>query len=206
MISSVRPELREPHGALYATAEGGRAESKEVTMRRFSRVSMLPAAVMSLVLIAACNRGPDPKEQVSDQLKTANIHDVNVDYDRDARVVHLKGAVDSAAERSRAEQIAQRAVGTSGTVANELTVKGVTDRTADDHDGDIRSELKAKVDNDTALKNRDINFDVNNGVVTIKGDVATPAEKQKVGQMAQSTQHVKEVVNSLDVKPDNRKR
>jgi hyperosmotically inducible protein len=116
--------------------------------------------------------------------------------------VHLKGAVDSAAERSRAEDIARRAVGTSGTVANELTVKGVDQRTADDHDGDIRRVLKDKVDNDPALNDRHINFDVNNGVVTIKGDVRTAAEKQKVGQMAQSTENVKEVVNSLDVKND----
>ena len=175
-------------------------------MRRFAGVSLLPAAVMSLLLLGACNRGPDPKDQVSEQLKSANIHDVNVDYDRNAKVVHLKGAVDSAGERSRAEQIAQRAVGTSGTVANELTVKGATDRTADDHDGDVRRELKAKVDNDAALKDRDINFDVNNGVVTIKGDVATAAEKQKVGQMAQSTENVKDVVNSLEIKPANRKK
>jgi len=175
-------------------------------MRRFTSVSLLPAALMCMVLAGACNRGPDPKDQVSDQLKNANIRDVNVDYDRNAKVVHLKGAVDSPSERSRAEEIAQRAVGTSGKVANELTVKGVTDRAADDHDGDIRRELKAKVDNDTALKNRDINFDVNNGVVTIKGDVATAAEKQKVGQMAQSTQNVKDVVNSLELKPDNSKK
>ena len=175
-------------------------------MKRFAGVSLLPAAVMSLVLAGACSRGPDPKDQVSDQLKSANIHDVNVDYDRTAKVVHLKGAVDSAAEKARAEEVAQRAVGTSGTVANELTVKGATDRTADDHDSAIRSELKAKVDNDSVLKDRDINFDVNNGVVTIKGDVGTAAEKQKVGQMAQSTENVKDVVNSLDVKPAKRKR
>ena len=50
--------------------------------------------------------------------------------------------------------------------------------------------MKAKVDNDSVLKDRDINFDVSNGVVTIKGDVATAAEKQKVGQMTQSTQNV----------------
>ena len=175
-------------------------------MRRFAGMSVLPTVLIPLVLAGACNRGPDPKEQVSDQLKTANIRDVNVDYDRDAKVVHLKGAVDSAAERARAEEIAERAVGTTGRVANELTVKGVTERTADDHDGDIRSKLKARVDNDSVLKDRHINFDVNNGVVTIKGDVGTAAEKQKVGQMAQSTQHVKDVVNSLDVSPDNRKK
>lgn len=174
-------------------------------MRRYAAVSPFPAVLMSLVLAGACSHGPDPKDQVSDELKSANIKDVNVDYDRDAKVVHLKGAVDSATERSRAEAIAQRAVGTSGTIANELTVKGVNERTADDHDGSIRSELKAKVDNDAVLKDRAINFDVNNGVVTIKGDVATAAEKQKVGQMAQSTQNVKEVVNSLDVKPDRKK-
>jgi osmotically-inducible protein OsmY len=43
-------------------------------------------------------------------------------------------------------------------------------------------------------------------LVTIKGDVGTPAEKQKVGQMTQSMQNVKDVVNSLEVKPDNRKK
>jgi hyperosmotically inducible periplasmic protein len=175
-------------------------------MRRFGRASLLPAALMSLVFVGACSRGPNPKDQVSDQLKNANIHDVNVDYDRDARVVHLKGAVDTPDERARAEEIARGAVGTTGTVANELTVKGMTDKTADDHDGDIRNELNAKVDNDTVLKSRDINFDVNNGVVTIKGDVSTTAEKQKVEQMAQSTENVKDVINSLDVMPAKRKK
>lgn len=175
-------------------------------MRGFAGRSLLLPVLMSFVLAAGCNRGPDPKANVSDQLKNANIHDVNVDYDRDAKVVHLKGAVDSAAERSRAEEVAQRAVGTSGTVANELTVKGATDRTADDFDGKIRKELKAKVDNDPVLKDRHINFDVNNGVVTIKGDVGSTAEKQKLGQMAQSTENVKEVVNSVDVQPDTRKK
>jgi len=175
-------------------------------MRRFAAVSLLPAALLSLALAGACNRGPDPKDQVSNQLKNANIRDVNVDYDRDAKVVHLKGAVDNAAERSRAEDIAQRTVGTSGKVANELTVKGVTDRTADDHDGDIRREVKAKLDNDSVLKDRRIDVDVNNGVVTLTGDVGTAAEKQQVGQMARSTENVKEVVNSLALKPDNRKK
>jgi BON domain len=100
------------------------------------------------------------------------------------------------------EEIARHAVGTSGTVANELTVKGVDSRSADDHDGDIRRVLNDKVDNDAVLKDRDINFDVNNGVVTIKGDVRTAAEKQKVGEMAPATENVKDVVNSLDIKND----
>jgi osmotically-inducible protein OsmY len=154
-----------------------------------------------MAFAGACNRAPDPKDRVSRDLKEAHIDDVNVDYDHAAKIVHLKGAVDSSAEKARAEDIAQKAVGTSGAVANELTVKGVDDRTADDMDGAIRKELNAKVDNDRALEGRDINFDVNNGVVTIKGDVRTQAEKDQVTQMARSTANVKEVVNGLEVNP-----
>jgi osmotically-inducible protein OsmY len=81
-------------------------------------------------------------------LKNANLSDVDVNYDRDEKVVHLKGTVDSADQRARAEQIAERAVGTSGKVLNEVTVKGVDEKTADDNDGRIKDRLKEMVDND----------------------------------------------------------
>jgi len=170
-------------------------------MRSVNRMPSVLALGVAVMLVGACNRGPDPKDRVERDLKQANIEHVNVDYDRDARVVHLKGAVDSSAEKERADVIAQEAVGTTGKVANELTVKGVNDRTADDMDGAIRKELNAKVDNDRALEGRSVNFDVNNGVVTIKGEVRTKAEKDQVGEMAHSTANVKEVVNSLELNP-----
>jgi len=167
-----------------------------------SRIGGVLVLASTMALAGACNRAPDPKDRIVNDLKQAHMDDVNVDYDRNARVVHLKGAVDTNAEKARAEDIAQKAVGTSGAaVANELTVKGMDDRTADDMDGAIRKELNAKVNNDRALEGRDINFDVNNGVVTIKGDVASQAEKSQVMQMARSTANVKEVVNSLEVNP-----
>ncbi|HEY7172418.1 MAG TPA: BON domain-containing protein [Vicinamibacterales bacterium] len=170
-------------------------------MRSVNRIPGVLALGVAVMLVGACNRGPDPKDRVEQNLKQANIEHVNVDYDRDARVVHLKGAVDSTAEKERAEQVAHEAVGTTGKVANELTVKGVDQRTADDMDGAIRKELNAKVDNDRALEGRDVNFDVNNGVVTIKGEVRSAAEKDQVGQMARATANVKEVVNSLELNP-----
>lgn len=159
------------------------------------------ALLMTSSLGGACNRGPDPKDQIERDLKSASIPDVNVDYDRSNKVVHLKGAVDNSAEKSRAEEIAERAVGTSGRVANELTVKGVNDKTADDMDNAIRKELNAKVNNDRTLEDRSINFDVNNGVVTIKGEVRNEAEKAKVNEMAKSTQNVRDVVNVLEINP-----
>jgi hyperosmotically inducible periplasmic protein len=158
-------------------------------------------AVLITAGLGACNRGPDPKDQSERDLKSASIPDVNVDYDRSNQVIHLKGAVDNSAEKSRAEDIAQRAVGTSGRVANELTVKGVNDKTADDMDNAIRKELNAKVNNDRMLEDRSINFDVNNGVVTIKGEVRSEAEKAKVNEMAKSTENVRDVVNALEINP-----
>jgi hypothetical protein len=110
--------------------------------------------LVSLALAGACNREPDVKDRVSKQLKDERINDVNVDYDRDTRIVHLKGTVDSAAEKQRAEQVADRVVGTSGRVANELTVKNADEHTADDMDGAIRKQLNATVANDRALEGR----------------------------------------------------
>ena len=78
--------------------------------------------------------------------------------------------MDSAAEKQRAELVAEQAVGTSGRVANELTVRQADERTANDMDGEIRKQLNATVKNDRALQDRDINFDVNNGVLKVYND------------------------------------
>src|SRR5581483_2199776 len=158
--------------------------------------------VALLALGVGCNRGPDPKQRVADALKAEHLDkDVSLDYDRDARVLHLKGAVDSPTDKSRAERIADRVVGTSGKVADEITVKNVNEHTADDMDGAIRKELAAKVDNNRILQDRHIDFDVNNGVVTIKGDVRNEAEKNEIADMARSTPNVREVVDGLHIDP-----
>lgn len=170
-------------------------------MKSDPRSSGLAAALMAAALMGACNQAPDPADRVERELKSANIDNVNVDYDRNEKIVHLKGAVDSPTMKERAEEIAYKTVGTSGTIANELTVEGVDEGTADDMDNAIRKELNATVNNDRTLAERDVNFDVNNGVVTIKGQVRSEAEKKKVGEFAQSTANVKEVVNALEIKP-----
>ena len=68
-------------------------------------------------------------------------------------------------------------------------------------DGQIRSDLKDMVARDQVLRDRDINFDVNNGVVTVKGEVRTAAEKAKVSDMVKGAPGVKDFANGLEVKP-----
>lgn len=167
-------------------------------MRSLQRLSTLVAISL---LVVGCNRGPDTKKQVSDALKTNNIQDVDVNYDRDSKVVHLQGKVETAAEKARAEQVAAQVVGTSGRVLNELSVEGPNENKVDDLDGRIRDTLNDRVKNDPELKERDINFDVNNGAVEVKGKVATAAEKNRVSEMVRSVHGVRDVANTLEVKP-----
>jgi osmotically-inducible protein OsmY len=138
---------------------------------------------------------------VSDALKQADIDDVSANYDRDSKVIHLKGNVATQGERERAEEVAERAVGTSGKVLNEVTVDNVDKRSANDNDGQIRSQLNDMVDRDRQLTDRSINFDVNNGAVEVKGTVASAAEKNKVTDMARSVAGVRDVANGLTVDP-----
>src|SRR5262245_20013130 len=115
-------------------------------MRLISRVGSALVFTAALSVAGVCTtNGPDPSDQVSRALKNANLDDVKVDWDKDARVAHLKGTVDQPTDKQRAEQVATRAVGTSGRVLNEVTVKGADEKIADDMDGGIRAHLKDTV-------------------------------------------------------------
>jgi osmotically-inducible protein OsmY len=169
-------------------------------MKKVIHALAVSALLVGAPLSYACNRGPDVKDQVENSLEQANIDDVNVDWDKNEKVVHLKGSVDSAAERQRAEEVAMTAVGTSGKVLNELTVEDVNDTTADNFDGQIRDRLSEMVDRDATLKDREIDFDVNNGVVTVKGNVRSAAEKNRVDELVKSAPGVKDFANGLEIK------
>ena len=169
-------------------------------MRLITRCGSALALVCALG-VAGCNRAPNPEEQISKALKDARLDDVKVDWDKDAHIAHLKGTVEQPTDKQRAEEVASAAVGTSGRVLNEVTVKGLNEKIADDMDGGIKSRLKDLVAGDPNLKNRDIDFDVNNGVVTVKGTVESAAEKDRVSQMVKAAPGVKDQANALEIRP-----
>lgn len=149
---------------------------------------------------AGCSRAPDTEKNVRQALDQANMQIVRIEVDDDANIVHLQGTVDTMADRTRAQEVASAAVGTTGRVLNELTVKGLNEETADDLDDDIESTLNRTVDRDPVLKERDIDFEVANGMVTIKGEVASAEEKTRVEQLAKAAPGVKDVANGLEIK------
>jgi osmotically-inducible protein OsmY len=167
---------------------------------RMSRVTS--AVLLSCGLAVGCGGGPDHEENVKKALTQANLEQVAVDVDDQENIVHLKGTVGSMSDRTRAEEVATAAVGTSGRVLNELTVEGLNAESADDLDGQITDALDRMVDNDPVLKERDINFDVANGVVTVKGEVRSAQEKNKVGDIVKAAPGVKDFANALEIRSE----
>src|SRR4051812_31954273 len=169
-------------------------------MQLIGRVGL--AAILSVTLgFLACNRGPNPADEVNRALKDAKLETVNVDWDKDAHIAHLRGTVESPTDKQRAHDVAAAAVGTSGRVLNEVTIRGINDATAGDLDGRIKSGLKKVIDADPALRDRDINFEVVNGVVTVKGEVNSATEKARVTELVREAAGVKDLANALEIKP-----
>jgi osmotically-inducible protein OsmY len=156
------------------------------------------AILVGCSLAAGCGRHNDAKSNVEKALDQANIGNVSVDVDRN--VVHLKGTVGTMAERTRAEEVASAAVGTTGRVSNELAVIG-TDRAQGPGD-EILDALDRAVDRDPVLKERDINFEVRDGTVRITGEVRNADEKRRAGTIAKETGGVTVVSNELTIRPE----
>lgn len=170
-------------------------------MRTLARLAYVAVLTAGLSFAGACsNSNNDTGDRVNKALKDANVKNVNVDYDKNANVVHLKGKVDTTYDKDRADQIATSVVGTSGKVLNELTVEGMDDKTADDMDSQIKTRLNDAVKADQRLTDDNIDFHVNNGVVTVTGEVQNAQEKERVGELVKGTTGVKDVANELTIK------
>jgi hyperosmotically inducible periplasmic protein len=116
--------------------------------------------------------------------------------------VNLTGKVASDADKQRAESIA-RSIAGDQVVSNEIGVRPNGDEgTARKVDSDLDSGIDKNLDAmlvQHRLKN-DVRYDVNNGVVTLKGNVASESQRTTVEKLARQVPNVKQVVNKLDVK------
>ena len=152
---------------------------------------------------AACNRNrnnPDVEGQIKRSLDAAGLRDVKADQDRAKGVITLKGEVPTEADKDRADQIA-KAESQGQVVANEIAVRapGAEDRMADTQsalDDGIEENFKAQM-----IQNKldGVDYDSKEGVLTLKGKVKTPAERQMAERLAASVPNVKQVVNELEI-------
>lgn len=108
--------------------------------------------------------------------------------------VTLTGTVRNAAQKQRAERIAATAKGVEN-VVNDIEVAPLEERS----DDAILTDVKASVRMNRDLSTYELNVSVEDGVVTLTGDVQSWKEYQLYGQLARAVRGVREVDNQIMV-------
>lgn len=152
------------------------------------------------------------EDRIDYSLETnAMVRKYNLDVKVEKGVATLTGDVATAAQKSEAERLAK--VSGVTRVENKIQIdpsedKSVADRIAKGlsrtgesiNDAWILTKVKWFHTGADDLKGSDINVDVKDGVVTLKGTVRTEAGRAKAIALAKDTDGVKRVVDQLTIK------
>ncbi|MBZ5509396.1 MAG: BON domain-containing protein [Acidobacteriia bacterium] len=179
------------------------------------RVKMMMATLASLLLAAAIGctttnkaNTPDVKDQVSKALDNAGYKDLKVAVNNDKQLVTLSGDVKTQEDKNRAEDLAKSAAA-GYVISNEIGVRpegaeSAAKKIDSNVDDAIEKDFKAVIIANR-MEKQHIRFDAKNGVLTLKGDVDTPRQREQVEKLAASVPNVQQVVNELDVKGAKKK-
>jgi osmotically-inducible protein OsmY len=163
---------------------------------------ILLTIALGITLACTNTKAPDVTDNVRHALDSAGLNDVRVSQDRDKNVVTLSGNVATEADKARAESIAKEQAG-SAVVADEIGIRPKGDEgTARKVDSELDKGIDKNLEAMLVEHKMDhaIRYDVNNGVVTLKGNVPSQGQRSNVEKMAQQVPNVKQVVNELEVK------
>ncbi len=169
-------------------------------------LSFAAVAVLCVAAIAGCSksdtRSPAVADEIRKSLDQSGYKDVSVSQDREKGVVTLTGHVASDVDKQQAEAIA-KSMSVGQVVADEIQVLPAG---AESDAKAVSSDLDKGIDKnlDAALiqnrLNKDISYDVKNGVVTLKGNVNSEIRRNQAAHIASSVPNVQQVVNELQVK------
>jgi len=88
----------------------------------------------------------------------------------------------------------------AGEVAKEKTARAADATMRAIEDGRLTSKIKAKMALDDSVKALDLNVDTTDGVVTLRGEVRSEAERQRALTLARETTGVKQVIDKIQIR------
>jgi len=169
--------------------------------------SYLPLlAVVAMGTLAGCStssiRSADVSGGVRTSLDQAGLKSVSVTDDHDKGVVTLAGHVTADSDKAQAESIAKSMAGTQ-VVSNQIEVvppgaEHDAKKVSSDLDKGIEGNLDAALLQGKLHKN--VNYAVNNQVVTLTGEVDSQSKRGQAQDIASSVPNVLQVVNELQIK------
>ena len=169
-------------------------------------MSLAAGALLFAAGIAGCSRSDTRSPAVADEIRKSldqsGYKDVSVSQDREKGVVTLTGHVAADSDKQQVESIA-KSMSVGQVVADEIQVLPPgAERDAKAVDSDLDKGIDKNLD--AALiqnrLNRDISYNVKNGVVTLKGNVNSEIRRNQAAHIASSVPNVQQVVNELQVK------
>jgi osmotically-inducible protein OsmY len=168
-------------------------------------INLSLAAVFALLLGVACSSRTNSvsyRDNVKKALEQVDLKDVTVDEDRDKNAITLGGKVHSENAKQQAAEVAQAAAG-NRIIANEISVEPVG---AESQSRSIASNQDAAIEKDykaalaaKGLDEEHIRFKAKNGVLTLKGSVKNPRDRQEAQQIAANVANVQQVLNEIEV-------
>ena len=160
--------------------------------------------LMSFVLFGtACNKAkPNYRDQVKTALEQADLKEVTVTEDTNKNTITLGGTLHSDDAKNRAGNIAQASAGPR-VLANEISVEpvgneGEARKMESSLDDGIENNFKAVLIS-KGLDKQNIRYKAKNGVLTLKGSVKSPTQRQDAQELAKNTPNVQQVVNEIQV-------
>lgn len=169
-------------------------------------VWIIALTVLAIGCFVGCTTTSTDSAAVTASIRTSldqsGLQSVAVRQDRDMGVVTLSGDVESEDHKARAESIARSLAGNQ-VVANEIAVvphgiEADARQVNSDLDDGIASNLNAALV--VAGLNDQVKYTVKNFVVTLSGEVDSPAKRALAANVASGVPNVRQVVNELQVK------
>jgi hyperosmotically inducible periplasmic protein len=172
------------------------------------KMKSLPVALLALLAVGAIvgcwnasPKSPDVSDTIRKSLDQAGLKDVTVSQDRDQGIVTLGGQVVNDSNKAQAESLAKSLAG-GQVVADQIAVVPAgagkeTKAVNSDLDEGIEKNLDAALIQNKLHDN--VSYDVKNGVVTLKGNVASDIQRTGAEAVAVAVPNVHQVVNTLQV-------
>jgi osmotically-inducible protein OsmY len=177
-------------------------------MRPKNRKMLIAVPLLLAGLGLACTSHRDTNDisyndNVQKALEQGDLKGVTVSEDRDRNTITLGGTLHSDDAKRTAGEIARATAG-NRIIANEISVQPVD---AQSEAKDISSNLDGAIEKNykaalvaKGLDKQHIRFDAKNGVLILKGTVASAPQRQEAQQLAQTVPNVQQVLNQIDVK------
>src|SRR6202049_2742459 len=141
------------------------------------------------------------KTVVEDALsQSADLKDKHIDVQVKSRIVTLGGALDTAAQKYSAEQMAWQASGVQGVKDNiSVSLAPAAPETPDEK---LARRVEFELYSTKAFSLKTMQIHVNNGTATLSGNVGSRAARLLAEKVAQSVEGVRKVVNNLAAPDD----